>query len=378
MPTDVEPTDVVSDAGTGQAPPVDRHRGMRLAVGVASVFVLAMLFQWPFGFLAAVFAGLFLQAPTPPSARAGITLVIVALVLLTAGFVVFTVLLPYPVIFLIAVAAMVVWGFSLSVAGKSPLLVVLALMEALMMPYLTTVSMDVALAMVFWFPINMALALLTAWSAFAVFPPVKRAVVAAELAAAAGPVFDPDRRLLRMTLVTLPFALVFFLVDAGAVLTLLFVAILSQQLAASTATGTRVAKGMLFANLVGGIVAILAYEVIVIATAWPVLIAITFLVCVGFGRWFESGRADAGLAGSALSTAIILLGGAMAPFSEDADVKMVDRLVQVGAALIWVLTAFVVVDRFLPEREKPADLPSWKRKRRRGRGRGSTRPELPV
>jgi len=51
----------------------------------------------------------------------------------------------------------------------------------------------------------------------------------------------------------------FFAFDGGAVLTLIFIAILAQQLAASTPAGKTVARSMMIANLAGGFAAVLAY-----------------------------------------------------------------------------------------------------------------------
>ncbi|NDR55806.1 DUF2955 domain-containing protein [Aliiruegeria sabulilitoris] len=360
MPTDAGPEGAAKRLADGQ--------GLRMALGVWTPFVLGMGFNWPFAFLGAVFAALFLQAPSPPSPKAGAMLIATAFALLLMGFVVFSVLLPYPASFLLAQALMIGWGFSLSVSGKSPLLVVLALMDALMMPYMARLSLDVAWTLALWLPINMGIALLSCWAVFALFPP---AAMSAEQEAAveAPPPFDPERRLLRMMLVTLPFVALFILFDSGAILTLIFVAILAQQLAASTGAGPAVAKGMLLANIAGGLVAILCYELVVSATNFGFMAVIAGLLCLGFARWFTSAHVSAALAGSALTTALILFGGAMAPFGGDVEGKMLSRLVQVGAALVWVLTAFVAVDYFLPEREKRPGDPSGGPKRRVRPGR---------
>ncbi len=58
------------------------------------------------------------------------------------------------------------------------------------------------------------------------------------------------------------------------------------------------------------------------------------------------------MAGSALVAALVLFAGAMAPLGDDAGAKMIDRLLQIGLALIYTLSAFVVVDHILPEPEE--------------------------
>ncbi|WP_068116443.1 DUF2955 domain-containing protein [Tropicimonas marinistellae] len=349
-----------------------RHAGMRLAFGPALLFILGMAMNWPLAFVASVFAVLLLQAPSAPSLRAACTLSATAAALMLAAWVVSSILLPYPLLFLLAVGGMVLTGFGLSVAGKSPLLVVFTLLAALLMPLLVKSSLSLALTVALWLPVNLGLALAATWVAFAAFPTGSAAPATGAAGGAGEAGFDPGRRLLRMALVTLPFALLFFVVEGGAVLTLLFVAILTQQLAASTQAGTKVAMAMLTSNLVGGSVAILAYELVVMAPFFPFMALVTVLACLGIAVWFTSGRGDAKLAGSAMTTMLILFGGSMAPFGDNAEVAMVDRLFQVAAALAWVLAAFLALDTLLPERAH--GTPNWRSSRRPGHGRAAKAP----
>jgi hypothetical protein len=66
---------------------------------------------------------------------------------------------------------------------------------------------------------------------------------------------------------------------------------------------------------------------------------------------FASGDA---LAASATTALFILVGGSLSPISDGAEVKLFTRLWQVGLALGYLLVAFVVVDRWLPERKDQA------------------------
>ncbi|SNS74606.1 Protein of unknown function [Tropicimonas sediminicola] len=345
---------------------------MRLALGPAVLFILGVAFDWPMAFVGAVFAALFLQAPAPPSLAGGTKLVLTALGLLMLAAAVFSLLQPYPVHYLIGVCLAVLWAFGLSVRGRSPLLVVLALLAALLVPLLARGSVELAVGVVFWLSANMVFALLTTWAAFVLLPVPEQAHVQQEAPQGGEPEFDPERRLVRMALVTVPFALAFFLVDGGAPLTLLFVAILAQQLAASTEDGPAVAGAMLAANLIGGLAAVTAHELVVAATFFPFLALVVLAVCLGFGWWHASERPDSALAGSAMTTFLILFGGAIAPLSDSAEVAMLSRLGQIGLALAWVLTAFVVLDALLPERAPR--LPDWRKTQPRGHAHGAKAP----
>ncbi|WP_299351956.1 hypothetical protein [uncultured Shimia sp.] len=328
----------------------DERKGVRLAIGVAGVFIAGMLLQWPFAFLGAVFASMFLQGPAAPSFGAGVKTVLTAVLMLLFGFALFSVLLPYRPTFMIAQVLMLMWAFSLSVTGKPPLIVILALIEAVLMPFLVHLSLDIALIFAIALPLNMAAALLATWVAFGLIPAQVMSTPAEAVPTVDQPSFDAMRRLLRMTLVTAPFVVLFFMLDGGAVITLLFVGILSFQLAASTADGPKVATAMLLANLIGGFMAWVAYQLIVINTQFGFMAIIVLLNCFILSNWLISGKPSSALAGTALSASLILLGGSMAPFGDDVDVKMLDRLLQLGGALAWVLLSFVTVDHLLPER----------------------------
>ena len=327
-------------------------RGLRLALGAAASFALAILAGWPFATFSSVFTVLFLQAPAAMPPRALFGLLRQALLFLAVAWGLSTLLEPYPAVYLLAMALAVAVAFWWSTTGAGMLSVVLALLATLMMPYLVRVSADLSLMLVLWLPVNLAVA--WAWTAllFRLIPPGAPPTGGGKPAPAPT---DPVRMVQRMSLVTVPFAIGFYLGGSSALVTLIFVAILSQQLAAATGAGPTVARGLLKANLIGGAVAVAAYEVTAIAPLMLTAMLSFAVAALALAGWLVSARKDAGLAGTALTTVIILFGGALSPLSQD-DVAMFDRIGQIGLALGWVLLAFVVVDAFLPL--KPAAKPA--------------------
>jgi len=348
-------------------PTEPNNRGKRLAVGTASLFALGLLIGWPLATIGTVFVVLFLQAPGPMPGVAIRTLFQQGIVFLAASWLISSALSPYPVAFLLALAMAVATCFYWSTKGAGVLSVVLALMAALMLPKLVMTSQELALTLVIWLPINLLLAWLWTVFMFYVFPPTPAGIAAAQKPD--GPTYDPNRLVLRMSLVTIPFAIYFYLIGSSALVTLLFVAILSQQLAAATAAGPTVAKTMLKANFWGGITAIFCYEITVIAPLMIVAMLAFATAAFVLAGWLVSDRADASMAGTALTTTVILFGGSIAPFGNDADVKMIDRLVQIGNALVFVLIAYIVVDSFFPLNREDRMRP--KRRGLRGLLRGA-------
>ncbi|NDR55889.1 DUF2955 domain-containing protein [Aliiruegeria sabulilitoris] len=333
--------------------PTDARRSiLRLTFGTVGVFGLGLLLDWPLSFLGAVFAALFLQAPAAMPIKVAAKLFLFAILLMLASWIVFSLLAPYPLVFLGAVAIAIVLSFTWSLSGAGILPGVLALMAAMMIPNIIVQSKELALVLVAWIPGNLLIAGFASALSFTLFPAAPNVAGGGQERAAAD--FDPVRRLVRMSMVTVPFAMAFFLFGLSALLVLFFVALLSQQLAAIPAAGKKVAIGMLTANLLGAGIAIVFYEINVIAPSVVTSILLTTILCVVLGTLSKSDHQLAPMAGSALTTVIIVYGGSIAPFSDEADVKSIVRVVQIGISAMIVIVAYTVVDEFLPERSSAA------------------------
>ncbi|WP_170429507.1 DUF2955 domain-containing protein [Ruegeria arenilitoris] len=331
-------------------PTEDQKSVARLALGVTGVFALGLFLGWPLAVVGAVFTALFLQAPAALPLAAFAKLFVFSIGLMFIAFLVSSVFAPYPVVFLILVAIGIILSFTWSVSGAGVLPGVIALMGALMIPNLVLQSQDLALVLVFWIPMNLLFAGFVSTLMFVLIPAEPQ--TAAEKKADAAPDFDRFRRIVRMSLVTVPFAMAFFVSGASALLVLFFVALLSQQLAAMPSMGRAVAKAMLTANLLGAAVSIICYEVNVIAPVILTPILLSLFVCFALGALGKSKIPLAAAAGSALTTVLIVYGGSIAPFSDEADVKSITRVLQVASAAFFVIIAYVIVDEFWPERKR--------------------------
>lgn len=327
-----------------------RQSVVRLALGVTAVFSLGLFLGWPLAVIGAVFTALFLQAPAALPLKVFAKLFVFSIGLMFISFVLSSVFAPYQLVFLILVAIGIVLSFTWTISGAGVLPGVIALMGALMIPNLVLQSQDLALVLVFWIPLNLLFAGFVSTLMFVLLPAEPQA--GPQSKAASEHEFDPHRRLVRMSLVTVPFAMVFFVSGASALLVLFFVALLSQQLAAMPAAGTAVAKAMLTANLLGAGVSIICYEVNVIAPVilTPILLCLFF--CLALGTLGKTQSAIAAAAGSALTTVLVVYGGSIAPFSDEADVKSITRVLQVASAAFFVIVAYVVVDEFWPEKKR--------------------------
>ncbi len=328
----------------------DYRSVVRLAVGTSAVFTIGLLLGWPMAFIGALFTTLFLQAPGPMPPKVSVKLFTFALLVMLFSWMVSSVLAPYPVVFLAAVCLAIMASFTWSLSGAGILPGVLALMAAMMVPNVVIQSQDLALVLVTWVPINLLIAGFVSALMFLLIPAEAQTV--SQKATDAAKDFDPVRRLVRMTFVTVPFALVFFISGSSALLVLFFVALLSQQLAAMSGAGKTVGKAMLLSNSLGALVAIVCFEINVMVPNIVTPAILCLLLCFSLGALGKSKSKLAPAAGSAITTALVIYGGSIGVFADEADAKSVTRVLQIGSAVLFVVVAFIVVDEFLPERMK--------------------------
>ena len=327
----------------------DYRSVVRLAVGTTVVFTLGLLMGWPLAFMGALFTTLFLQAPGPMPPKVSLKLFTLALLLMAVSWVLSSILAPYPLVFLAVVCIAIMMSFTWSLSGAGILPGVLALMAAMMIPNVVFQSQELAFLLATWIPVNLLIAGYTSALMFLIIPvkeqaiPQKKPIPKQE--------FDSLRRLLRMSLVTVPFALVFFISGSSALLVLFFVALLSQQLAAMSGAGKNVGKAMLMSNSLGAVVAILCFEINVIAPNIVTTALLCMLLCLSLGALGKSKSKLAPAAGSAITTALVIYGGSIGFFADEADAKSITRVLQIGSAVLFVIVAYAVVDEFWPERK---------------------------
>lgn len=264
---------------------MDRQRGLRFAAGGGAAFVFGMVFDWTNGYLAAVFAIILLESPRPVSPRGGLSLMVTSFGIYAVTFFLFTGLLQYPVLFFVAVAAALAVVAMLEVVGRPKILVMLMLFAVLILPSVARESMSVAWTQAVWIPANLAIGVLFAWVSFAVFPPRANPGPTGPLQEQAEP-----RKFWRIFLGLAPVSILILVLGADHLLTLIYFGLFALQLADSQGSACVSPLEKLMANLVGVIVAIVAYELIVIAPSASMMAIVSLLVCCLFGLWLSSDR----------------------------------------------------------------------------------------
>jgi hypothetical protein len=105
-------------------------------------------------------------------------------------------------------------------------------------------------------------------------------------------------------------------------------------------------KSLILGNLIGGIAAIIAYEIFTVLPEFFYFVIIVLLTGLIFGKQVFSGKPMAALWGMGYSTFLLVLCSTTASGTTDADAKVWTRVVQIMIAVIYIVVAFGVIARF--------------------------------
>lgn len=326
------------------AQPIWNRRTLRVGIGVTITCLVALWFNWTLAYLAPIFALPMLQGSAMPTSRAMVGLLFATFVIFLASLLVGGVARIFPIPFLLMLFAALFLSFRAHERGGPDVILVLILCGLMLMPMTEKISWDRSwevAASFFW---NIGLSLIVTVAMFAVLPPLPTEPVPS-LKVRPSPA-GANRRAALMTLVTGSYALAYFSFGWTNVHTPIYIAIFIQHLA--LVRDLKITVAFLAANIAGGLVAMILYELIAMTPLFLFMAVLMLAVNLVLARLITSGTRLAPLAGAATSVMFILLGGAMAPYDENASSGVADRLGEIGMAAIYAIAALKLLEPLLP------------------------------
>lgn len=326
-------------AASAAMDPAATRMALRLGVGVALGFLLGALSGTPFFFLPPLLAVQFLATMRqPPSLRQGIGVIV--LVALFGGVTLFLAgsFAHRPLVYVILVGLVLFYGFLLDTAGKTlPASLLLTLGATI--PLAATQSSESAIALAGGFVGATIIALLTTWAMFAVFPAPAPAATAV-----APPLREASPRIaLANTAVLLP-VLVLFMISGRMTFVLLLVIVAIIRLSDRSAS-PRAALGLLLGNILGGVVATVAYGFVTVQPSIVFFLLVVLLVGLAFGAWIAAGGAQAPVFTIALVAFVILLGLGVSPLPTESGEAFAARVWNVLLAGLYAVGALSLTAR---------------------------------
>ncbi len=338
-------------------------RVLRLATGTALSLWFSQAVDWQLSFIAPVFTLVVLSLPLPaPRLAGGIKFVLVLLIAVYGGFLLLPFLLNQRWVGILLLTLAMFHSFYYSARGGNVLVGTFATVGIALAAAVGTVSVDLTLVLAAGLGAGAVVGIVFVWIAHAIFPDSMAAPLGGTPNAPPAPV-KPDlyaarRNALRSLVIVMPILFWFLLSSASAsyVPVLIKVASMGQQAEADQTKA--VGKSLLISTAIGGIAAIIAWQVLSVMPSllmYTLLIALTGLI---MGPRIFQGPAMHPTAATwsyGYLTMIIILAPAVADAinGNSAGLAFWSRLSMFFYATIYGIGAVIVFDAFWPQ-EKPA------------------------
>jgi Protein of unknown function (DUF2955) len=345
-----------------QASPTDpaltraRDRQMlRIGFATAASFTLAEAVNWELSFLISVLVvQLLASMPGSPSVAQGLGAMAVFGATTGLALVTSQALAHMPVLLTIVLAMVLFFAFYLQTSGRAGLVATLLLVSFGIVPLASVQAPDIAPDIAFYIFRSGIVAVLWVWIMFALLP---TAPASATQATAAPPdQRDIVRRAAIDTAILLP-VLVFAMTLAVPAVVLIVLTVTAMLRQHSLASGRRVALVLLLGNLLGGVAAVVAYNLLSAVPTIGFLASLLLLIGLLFGQQIARGGAGAPLSVTGLITFLIVFGTGVAPLFDEPGATLTQRLFAIGFACTYAFLALALLDTAV-RRERPPALPS--------------------
>ncbi len=321
---------------------------VRYAFGATLLVAVSMGFDWTLAFLLPVLSMSFI-APggKPPGLKGGLFFVIIISVACLFGLALSYCFLSMPPIHILITFLLLFHIFYTQNKIFNPLVKVWLLIAVLLLPNIALQSMLLAKIMAISIVWNAICTILLIWIIYLVFPASENQTNVSKKGAT-NVIPDTNKRFtvaMTSTLVIMPVYLIFYFATIpNALLILVFIAILSMQ--PGFAKDWKVGKGLIAGNTIGGLMAIVGYQILTIVPEYGFLLLLVLLTGLFLGPLvFGTGKL-APLYGMAFSTFLLIIGSVTGSDGDGAGGKVWSRVIQIIIAVVYTVSAFGLIAKF--------------------------------
>ncbi len=336
------------------------RRIVRFALGTTLGSGLAYLIGFELPFLVPILIAMILASPAPrPTFRAGLAFVFPVALGALLGVILTRYFLHYRVIFLLVEFLVLYRIFYALAGGAAPLRMVWLLIASLIIPLVGMASIGLSVGVALGLVKGAVIAITVIWLSFGLLPdpPAKAGTPVGGLDPKPEKQVPPPAARAayarRSVTVVFPVVVIFFYLSlySDAVI-LVYVGLLS--LSPSFAAGWKQGKGMITANLIGGLVAIVFYNLLTVYPTIGMFLLLTMVVGLTFGDVIFSTQPIAPQIKSAFNAVMILVGMSVTITGADAASEFYARIVQIIMAVVYVAMAFGFLEYLQRKRVKKA------------------------
>ncbi len=325
---------------------------VRYVVGISFILLVSSLMGYPLAYLTTVLAlGYIAPGAKPLTLKQGFNFILVLILINLITFAFSSFFKDYPLVFMPLLCLGVLWIYY---TNKLPQMVKLfAIVSIFLIPLMslepTGVSAFVAISLV----LNAFMAISLTQLVFKIFPwsSADEIFVKTKEQAANISEYERFKYARNILFILLPVLLLFFIFKlSGGLLILIFIGILSMSPALAN---VKVGKFMIIANILGGLFAIIGYQLLVFVPMLPFMILITLLIGFVFGSKLFSDSKLAPIFGTGFSTFLLIL-GSVTSSDDEAGSAVWSRLIQIAVAVIYVVIAFGILHYYQNKKSKIA------------------------
>lgn len=323
-----------SIAMTSEAATAQKRKGLRIAIAVSLGFTLSVACGSIVPFLGPLFAAQFLLAsprPLPIAKTVGMAIIILAAGAFCIGLT--SLLGEKPISFLMILGLAYFICFFLQASGKGGPAIFLILVVAIMVPMLGILNRELANSILSILVIGVVTGTGLMWLAYACIPEPDT-VAAQAIPTVAQP--HPSLRAVANTAILL-FAVAVCLTNdqlAAALVIPITVASLLGQI--DSMASMRAATGLAVVNLLGGVLASLAFGILNLRPNLLFMFVIVFIVTLLVGGRAASRSAEARMFEGALAIFLILFGLGVSPLPGSAAESFSTRIIYIAGAISYV------------------------------------------
>lgn len=318
----------------------ENRRALRLAIGVTFTFTLTQVFLWPVSFLATVATLAYLQDAKPPSLARGFGTVANVFLSASAGFLLTALLGNYPVVLITTLCLLLVAVYRYAMIGGGHIITVIGLLLATtLVPVVTNLQPELGYVFVIALGFSFFVGWFVSAACFALMPAFKDLPPEH----GSGGIGDVTEIAVNIAIVVGPLLAFFLMTGSTNILVVVYSAIFATTL--SQAGSSAMGLTYLRANLVFAAVSVLiVFELLTIVPFLPFAIAVFFLSIYIFAKGFFGHGARASEWASGSFGFVIILSGMLSSEKITAIDKLFGRLVQIGAAALYVTLAFALLE----------------------------------
>ena len=332
-------------------------RVLRMAAATSLCLLVSQIFAWPMSYIAPVVTMFVLALPLPALPLAGgVRFVVVFLAAIWGSLIFLPVIVHYRLAGLLLVALALYWSFYYTARGGSPVLGALTTVGIALVTSIGSVSIDAVLGVMQGLSAGVVVGILFVWVGHAMVPD-GNAEDAPPGAAPKPPAAVPELSAARVSafrslLIVLPVLIWFLLSGTSASYAAVMIKVASMGQQASLDRSRDAARSLLVSTVIGGVAAVIAWNILSIAPALTLYILLVALAGLLFGQRIFAGpamRATGPTWSYGYLTMLVILAPAVLDnqAGSSADAAFYSRLLMFTMASLYGIVAVFVFDHVL-------------------------------